>query len=91
MAPDAADEGRFVGPPSTGDEEVGMDDDGVDAPTLQSELRERDCEAPPDGSKFGALRVFVWACSGVAFPVTPAALAYGLELAGGRLRKWPCC
>lgn len=59
VAPDAADEGRFVGPPSTGDEEVGMDDDEVDAPTLQSELRERDCEAPPDGSKFGALRAFV--------------------------------
>jgi len=59
VAPDAADEGRFAGPPSTGDEEVGMDDDGAGPPTLQSELRERDCEAPPDGSKLGAFRAFV--------------------------------
>ena len=59
VAPDAADEGRCVGPPCTGDEEVGMEEDGAGPPTLHSELRERNCEAPPDGSKFGAFRAFV--------------------------------
>jgi hypothetical protein len=59
VAPDAADEGRCAGPPCTGDEEDGIEDDGVDPPSLQSELRERNCEAPPDGSKPGAFRAFV--------------------------------
>jgi hypothetical protein len=78
VAPDAADEGRCTGPPSTGDEEVGKDE-GTGPSTRQSELRERGCEAAPDGSKLGTFRAFVCACSGVTLPARPDALEKGWE------------
>jgi len=58
VAPDAAEEGRCAGAPSTGDEEIGKDE-GTGTPTLQSELPERSGEAAPGGSKLGSFRAFV--------------------------------